>query len=328
MVADFIVLDTEGRDTVTEIALLDAQGVLLFAGFLEGGEVQHDTYPLAALLEQVSSFVQRRKIVCHYAEHDEKILKKSFAAAQFTLQLYRKIQQQRPQSITAHNPFTNTRVDSPFQQHIDLDAIHHHAFCRISTVLAEVKNDANQQSQGVVILGEAGHGKTHLMMRLAKHTLENNRLFFIRQPNHEGAVFYHIYSRMLESFIETIPDTDYSQLEYLLGRSFLEIVINTLKKKTKINKKGLEILEGLSQGKLNIYKILGKKGSEIKRRNWDYVERQTLQWWQETYGVSDYAADIITGLIKYCRYSDKQKRELVRRWLAGQRLSEEQQFSS
>ncbi|MCI5146244.1 MAG: exonuclease, partial [Candidatus Electrothrix sp. AR3] len=77
-------------------------------------------------------------------------------------------------------------------------------------------------------------------------------------------------------------------------------------------------------GQLNIYKILGKEGSEIKRRNWDYVERQTLQWWQETYGVSDYANDIITGLIRFCRYSNLHKRELVRRWLAGQRLAEEE----
>ncbi|MCI5145594.1 MAG: 3'-5' exonuclease, partial [Candidatus Electrothrix sp. AR3] len=290
MISDFIVLDTEGRDTITEIALIDHQGDLLFEGFVEGGEVQHDTYQLPDLLKKLVKCTGQKKLICHYAEHDEEVLRKSFAAAelawpkfsfvctcelakkcfanlsgysleylskslqlqvdrkyfnpqaahgaqydaQFTLELYRKIQQQqRAQSIISHNPFSNTRVDSPFQQHPDLDAIHHHAFTRITTLLEEIKNDPNQQSQGVVILGEAGNGKTHLMMRLARHTLENNRLFFIRQPNHEQAVFYHIYSRMLESFIETIPGTDYSQLEYLLGRSFSGIVINALKNKVK-----------------------------------------------------------------------------------------------
>ncbi|WP_339137311.1 MAG: hypothetical protein WGN25_04770 [Candidatus Electrothrix sp. GW3-4] len=220
------------------------------------------------------------------------------------------------------NPFSNTRVDSPFQQHIDLDAVHRDAFIRITNLIDEIRGDKNQQSRGAVVLGVAGNGKTHLMMRLARHTLKTNRLFFIRQPNHEEAVFYHIYSRMLESFIEPIPDTEYSQLEYLLGRSFSKIVIKTLQGRKTLNKKDEHILHGLSQGQLNIYTVLGKEGSETKRRNWDYIERQTLQWWQESYGFSDYACNIITGLIRFCRYSDANKKELVRRWLAGQHLLE------
>jgi len=220
------------------------------------------------------------------------------------------------------NPFSNTRVDSPFQQHIDLDDVHRDAFGRITNLIDEIKADSNQQSRGAVVLGVAGNGKTHLMMRLARHTLKTNRLFFVRQPNHEEAVFYHIYSRMLESFVEPIPDTEYSQLEYLLGRSFSKIVIKTLKGRKNLSKKDQNILHGLSQGQLNIYTVLGKEGSETKRRNWDYIERQTLQWWQESYGFSDYACNIITGLIRFCRYSDTRKKELVRRWLAGQHLLE------
>jgi DNA polymerase III epsilon subunit-like protein len=383
MPSDFIVLDTEGKRAITEIAVLDAQGALLFEGFAEGNEVGHDVYPIKELLRRLTDCAGKKKIVCHYAEHDEKVLKNSFVAADlawpnfqficsyalakscfpgmssyslehlsktlqlrvkkryfnqqaahsacydalFTLQLYRKIQQQMHKksadnSTTANNPFSNTRVDSPFQQHVDLDAIHHDAFQRITKLLAEIKTDTNQQSRGVVILGEAGNGKTHLMMRLARRILENNRLFFIRQPNHDQAVFYHIYSRMLESFIEAIPDTEYSQLEYLLGRSFAKIIINALEAKEKPTKKDLKILAGLSQGKLNIYKVLGREGSDVKRRNWDYIERQTLQWWRDTYGFSDYACNIITGLIRFCRYSDTNKKELVRRWLAGQHLLE------
>ncbi|MCI5143419.1 MAG: exonuclease, partial [Candidatus Electrothrix sp. ATG1] len=38
--------------------------------------------------------------------------------------------------------------------------------------------------------------------------------------------------------------------------------------------------------------------------------------------MSDYACNIITGLIRFCRYSDTRKKELVRRWLAGQQLLE------
>ena len=378
---DFIVIDTEGRDTLNEIAVLDAQGNLLFEGFVQGHEAGHDVYPLAELLSRFTAFAEKKKIVCHYAEHDEQVLRKSFAAAKlswpdfyfictwesakrcfpdlssysleylskslrlrvkqryfniqaahsarydalFTLQLYRKMQLEmykKSHKGVLANPFSNTRVDSPFQQHVDLDDVHRDAFVRITNLIDEIKADSNQQSRGAVVLGAAGNGKTHLMMRLARHTMKTNRLFFIRQPNHEEAVFYHIYSRMLESFIEPIPDTEYSQLEYLLGRSFSKIVISTLKARSKPSKKDLEILHGLSQGQLNIYSVLGKEGSEAKRRNWDYIERQTLQWWQESYGFSDYACNIITGLIRFCRYSDTNKKELVRRWLAGQHLLE------
>ncbi|MCI5128353.1 MAG: exonuclease [Candidatus Electrothrix sp. AUS3] len=220
------------------------------------------------------------------------------------------------------NPFSNTRVDSPFQRHADLDDIHHDAFLRLTNLLDEIKADSNQQSQGAVVLGVAGNGKTHLMMRLAQRTLKKNRLFFVRQPNHEEAVFYHIYSRILESFIEQIPDTEYSQLEYLLGCSFAKIVIKTLENRAKPSKKGLKILQSLSQDPLNIYNVLGKEGTKTKRSNWDYIERETLQWWQKEHGFSDYASKIVVGLIRYCRYSDPKKKELVRRWLAGHQLLE------
>ena len=82
--SDFIVIDTEGRDTLNEIAVLDAQGNLLFVGFVQGHEAGHDVYPLAELLSRFTAFAEKKKIVCHYAEHDEQVLRKSFAAAKLS----------------------------------------------------------------------------------------------------------------------------------------------------------------------------------------------------------------------------------------------------
>jgi hypothetical protein len=376
--SDFIVVDTEGQSVLDEIAILDAQGKLLFEGFVKGHQAGHDCYSLAQLLQRFTELAQQKSIVCHYADHDEQVLRRSFRAADltwpgfhfictwqlvrscfpdlssyslehlskslhlkvkqryfnaqaahrvrydalFTFQLYRKMQHKIHSSTkkTLVNPFSNTRVDTPFQQHVDLDDVHHDAFARITHLIEEIKGDTNQQSRGAVVLGVAGNGKTHLMMRLARQTLKTNRLFFIRQPNHERAVFYHIYSRMLESFIEPIPETEYSQLEYLLGRSFAKIVIDYLEDRPKLSKKEQGILHDLSQDQLNIYSVLGREGSQRKRTNWDQIERRTLQWWQENYGLSDYANKIVTGLIRYCRYSDPRKKDLVRRWLAGHQL--------
>ena len=126
------------------------------------------------------------------------------------------------------NPFSDSRVDTPFQNHIDLKEIFHSEFGRVTSVLDDIKNDTeNHQSKGAVVTGDPGTGKTHLMMRLAKDRLAHNRLLFIRQPNNLNSVLYHIYSRVLESFVEKVPGSSYSQLEHLLATSFSKIIHDT-----------------------------------------------------------------------------------------------------
>ncbi|NET16670.1 MAG: ATP-binding protein, partial [Okeania sp. SIO1H6] len=127
------------------------------------------------------------------------------------------------------NPFGSSRVDHPFQTHSDADNVFSKEFHRIQSTLKDIKQDINHQSKGVVVVGEPGFGKTHLMMRLANSRLKTNRLLFIRQPNNPDAIIYHIYSRILESLIRCIPKINYTQLEYLIANScakiFQEIII-------------------------------------------------------------------------------------------------------
>ncbi|TGO03264.1 exonuclease [Candidatus Thiomargarita nelsonii] len=234
--------------------------------------------------------------------------------AQFTYQLYLKtLMTDKP------NPFGTSRVDTPFQNHADLKEISQNEFETLKSILTDIKHDPNFQSKGAVVIGEAGSGKTHLMMRLAKELLKNNRLLFIRQPNNPNAVLFHIYSRILESFVEMIPNTDYSQLEYLLAHSFSQIIIEILNKKDNLTKNRENILKTLSSDPLNIYKVLGKN-TENKRKSWLLIEKLTLDWWANKYGFGGYSASIIKGLIKFCSYSDPHKRDLVRKWLSGNQL--------
>ena len=128
------------------------------------------------------------------------------------------------------NPFSNSRVDTPFQSFPDIENIYQNEYEIILNSLESIKNDENHQSKGVVVLGDAGSGKTHLIMRLAKQRLENNRLFFIRQPNNPDAVLYHIYNRMLESFFEKVSSCRYTQLELLLAKTLSSIVMDTILK--------------------------------------------------------------------------------------------------
>lgn len=222
------------------------------------------------------------------------------------------------------NPFGSSRVDTPFQNHIDFKEVYKNEFNSLKSTLNNIKLDPNHQSIGVSVIGEAGSGKTHLMMRLAKEILKNNRLLFIRQPNNPKSIIYHIYNRILESFVERIPNSEYSQLEYLLAISFSKIVVENLNQKDRLNQKDEGILEKLSSNPLGIYNLLGQDGTEQKRRNWHFIEKKTIEWWSEHFGFSGYSIDIIKGLMKFCSYSDENRRDLVRRWLSANELDEDE----
>lgn len=217
------------------------------------------------------------------------------------------------------NPFASTRVDNPFQSHVDKDSIHQSQFKFLKTLIAEIKNDFNHQSQGAVIIGDPGTGKTHLIMRLAKELLRVNRLVFIRQPNNSDAIIYHIYSRILESLVEKVPDNNYTQLENLLANGFIEIIKEIAKQRN--TQKDKYILERLQDNPLDIYTILGSEGTQKKRDYWNYIEKITLEYWLDNYSAAGYGKQIIKGIIKYCSYSDLNYKKLVTRWLAADELN-------
>ncbi len=382
---NFVVIDTEGKDTLTEIAVVNCQGERIYEAFIAENQTQISPLPakpLVTVLNEIAKLVANQSIVCHYAQHEIDMFKKGFAQANlpwqpfqficsyeltkiyfpqlksysltylskyfgfkvenhyysegfahrarydadFTYLLYLKImeQQQLHHLRNKPNPFSNSRVDTPFQVHPDLKALYQQEFHSLTAIIEEIKVDTNHQSKGAVIIGEPGSGKTHLIMRLAQEVLCNNRLLFIRQPNNPHAVVYHIYSRILESFVENVPETTYSQLEYLLAKSFSNIVIQNLSQKEDLTKKDKAFKYRLSENPLDIYNVLGSEGTDVKRKNWEYIEKQTLDWWHTNYGFGGHASEIIKGLIKFCTYTELYKRELVKRWLAGIELEPEE----
>ena len=231
------------------------------------------------------------------------------------------------------NPFSNTRVDTPFQHHADLKEVYQDEFERLNSIIGDIKDDVkNHQSQGAVVTGEPGTGKTHLMMRLAKERLESNRLLFIRQLNNVNSVLYHIYSRVLESLVEKVPNSPYSQLEHLLATSFSQIIVETFRefrsKRSagildyfrKLTDKDRTLLEVLSKDPLNIYKELGREGARIKREYWQRIEIILDGWWKKNQGDAGYSTAILKGIVKFCSYSDPNKKRLVGKWLSASEL--------
>ena len=206
---DFVILDTEGNPNLTELAIVNSQGVVIYEGFCDGNSHGFQNVlnlkSLKTLLTDFLTIVEDKKIICHYAEHDIDILKHSFREvglpwqnlqfdctwilakdcfpnlesysleylskylnlrannqyflpnmahtasydATFTYHLYRKIMLEHLKKQP--NPFTSSRVDTPFQHHPDYADTYHREFQILQTSLNNIKLDPNHQSKGVVV---------------------------------------------------------------------------------------------------------------------------------------------------------------------------------
>ncbi|MBL1178046.1 MAG: AAA family ATPase [Pantanalinema sp. GBBB05] len=379
----FIVVDTEGKELLREIAILDHRGILLYEAFVQehpdNVSARFRVQPLKEILQRFATLAQNQHVICHSAEHDQKVLRTSFrhvnlpwqnikfectwelsrqylpnlpsysleylsryltlrvngryfnprAAhsarydAEFTHQLYLKIMdaQTKQRLQNQPNPFSS-RVDTPFQQHPDFQPIYQAEFSLLKSVITEIRHDRNHQSRGVVVVGEPGSGKTHLMMRLAQELLQINRLLFIRQPNNPDAVLYHTYARILESFVERVPTNGFTQLENLLAHSFVKIISTT--QHLKLTQKDQHILSIVQTDPLNLYRQLGSEGTATRRDYWQHIEKRVSAWWMDQYGIAGVAPQIIQGIIKFCSYSEPRRKALVSRWLAAQPLELEE----
>ena len=284
---DFIVIDTEGRRELKEIAILDRQGKLIYEAFNQ----EHPEYirrglvnkPLKTILSDFKAIASDKILVFHNAEHDLQVLAKSFKKAdlsepnysqvyctlqqaqksliaakysleylskklnlkveskyfnrdrahvarydaQFTYQLYLYLIQRMNSASFKVNPFGSSRVDNPFQTHPDNANTYHAQYITLESVIEDIKSDRNYQSKGAVIIGQPGTGKTHLIMRLAQQRLKLNRLLFVPCPNDADTIKYHTYSSILESLNQSIPETEFNQLEYFLANTFVGIIKST-----------------------------------------------------------------------------------------------------
>ncbi|MBD2012933.1 exonuclease [Microcoleus sp. FACHB-53] len=385
---NFIVIDTEGKNELREIAIINSQGKIVYEAFAKEHPDNYDKkFNLKPLREIIVDFLkvsQSKLVIFHNAKHDIQVLKKSFRKvelewqiiksqcscelaksyfhdlpsysleylskclnlkvnkkyfnphlahtarydAEFTYQLYLKIMSQTtPNTILDNlkdkpNPFGSIKVATPFQEHVDYKKLYQIEFESLKNIINDIKHDKNHQSQGVVVIGEPGSGKTHLMMRLAKELLKINRLLFIRQPNNADSVLYHTYSRILESFVEEVPGTNLTQLEHLLANSFVKLISSTTT--MVLTKKDQDILLSGKNNKLDLYKNLGAEGTDRKRTYWDHIEKRANEWWINQYGMAGYSAQIIKGIVKFCGYSDPRRKELVTRWLSANELSQEE----
>jgi hypothetical protein len=369
---EFVVIDIEGQPELSEIAIIDCQGKLIYEALSSDNSNNSVNLPnlksLKTILIEFKEIVKRKTIISHNVNHDIEILKFSFHKvglnfptigtfctlleakknwpgleshsleylskhlnlrvnesyfvrdlahsarydAKFTYNLYCKLMIEQLKGKP--NPFESSRVDTPFQKHPDYTHIHNQEFLILESILKDIKQNINRQSQGAVVIGEPGSGKTHLMMRLANVRLSSNRLLFIRQPNNQQSVLNHIYSRILESLVQNVGSS--TQLDYLFINSYRKILAEN-----KINQKDQEILHAFENNNLD---SLGSEGTDRKRSYWQRIENTISSWWIKYYSLAGFDLSILKGIIKYCSYTEFNRKNIATRWLAGQNLSEDE----
>ena len=83
---NFIVVDTEGKNILSEIAIIDAEGKLIYEAYTDNTSSKPKLHSksLEKILQDfwaIAYTPQPKIIVCHFAEHDRQILKNSCRSA-------------------------------------------------------------------------------------------------------------------------------------------------------------------------------------------------------------------------------------------------------
>lgn len=219
------------------------------------------------------------------------------------------------------------RVNTPWDQVPDLEEYNQHAYKRVVRALKELTRskslEGRSNTQGILILGEAGTGKTHLLMRVARNLSKSNHILFVRKPNNEDAVAQHVWANVVSSLTRSLPDsgTKRSQLDDLLAHVFSAVLIPEFEQDIQSgtnSEQRRRWVDKLRADPFNLFNMLGE--GEKRQDNMEYIRRRTLRFLQSTH--PDVDQQIARVLITYCFVSREDRKRVLLTWLSGQDVDE------
>ena len=219
------------------------------------------------------------------------------------------------------------RVNTPWDQVPDLEEYNQHAYKRVVRALKELTRSKSSEgpsnTQGILILGEAGTGKTHLLMRVARNLSKSNHILFVRKPNNEDAVAQHVWANVVSSLTRSLPEsgTKRSQLDDLLAHVFSAVLIPEFEQDIQSGKNAEQRqrwVDKLRDDPFNMFNMLGE--GEKRQDNMEYIRRRTLRFLQSNH--PDVDQQIARVLITYCFVSREDRKRVLLTWLSGQDVDE------
>jgi Cdc6-like AAA superfamily ATPase len=219
------------------------------------------------------------------------------------------------------------RVNTPWDQVPDLEDYNLVAYQRIVRALNGLSrstvDESGSNTKGILILGDAGTGKTHLLMRVARNLAETNHILFVRKPNNEDAVAQHIWANVVNSLAKSIPakNSIRSQLDDLLAHVFSKVLIPQFEQDIQEDKDAdqkLRWVNRLKEDPYNLFSMLGE--GEKRESNRKSITNRTLKYLQFNHPDVDQA--IARAFITYCFVVREDRKRILLTWLSGQDVDE------
>jgi len=124
------------------------------------------------------------------------------------------------------NPFENAFIRTPWdQKFVDVQSINKGASDSVLRKMADVRDSG--LSRGVLLLGEPGFGKSHLLARIRTTDLAYKVIAFVEPPPSPERVLRHILREAIVR-LGTAKDRNLTQLEWLSANFFVKLAAGAI----------------------------------------------------------------------------------------------------
>lgn len=218
-------------------------------------------------------------------------------------------------------PAFSDRVNTPWETVPDLPSFNHTAYSTIQLVLRQMTRNRTSvnpaSSQGILVLGEAGAGKTHLLSRVASNLAHSNYILFVPRPNNEATLTLQVWANIILSLTQKLPDrsTDRSQLDDLLAHVFSAILIPEFEA-DGASEQHQRWATSLRKDPTNLFRMLGNDPKRASN-NLRAIRSRTLTYLSQRHGTG-IDRTIAHALITYCLVREERNRQKILAWLSGQ----------
>ena len=204
------------------------------------------------------------------------------------------------------------RVNTPWDElpdYPDYNATVYRQIVRDLDRLRRAAQSGKPASRGILVLGESGTGKTHLLMRIAQNLAKANHILFVKKPNDEESVAQHVWTNIVNSLARALPSSGeaWSQLDDLLAHVFSRVLISEFEQDIKEGKDAAKKRRWaglLKKDAYNLYQMLGE--GEKRTENMRNIRSRTLRYLQRFHPEAD--QQITHALIRYCFASNETRR--------------------
>ena len=218
------------------------------------------------------------------------------------------------------NPFLSDRIDNPFEERAsDVFEFNHSAYDLIREEVAQVRASLDKKCRGVLVLGEAGTGKTHLLSRLHQDLGKENHMLFVPRPSNPEGILSFVWNKILESLDKKkVKDSLLTQGEVLLREAFAIMLRKSVETEQRFSGRTITewetIISKISQGEFLIDDL-------------EKVRNRIIDYYQNHHHSNQIHGHILRALFNYSLYSDKARRRTVFECLNNYEVDEEEAAS-